>query len=94
MDLANLPDLVIGGVALAPLIVAIVAQAKKLGLPIDYAPYLTGLLSVGGYFAVKLIEIYPWLAQGAEWAATAVVIFMVTSGFYQLQKIAPKGRVR
>lgn len=87
MDFSVIQDLAIGGTALVPLIIGLVALAKRLQWINDAnAPYLAGILSVVGYVAVELLKVYPQFMVVAAPVATSVYIFLVVSGVYQLGK--------
>lgn len=85
-----LGDLAIGGVSVVPLVIGLVTLAKNLGMPPRYAPYLNGALSVAGFFAASAVASHPALLEVAEPVATAIVIFLMSSGVYQLSKSRPK----
>lgn len=76
-------DLTIGGIALIPVIVALVELAKMLGLPVDFAPWLTGALAVVGYVLVILVTAHPEFLQAVTVGLTAVIIFLSATGLYK-----------
>lgn len=84
LDLFN--GMLIGGVSLVPLIVGLIALAKRLGMPVKYAPWLNGGLATGGYVTLRMVGDNPIFQQYAEIVATAVVIFLITSSTYQFGK--------
>lgn len=86
MDLSLIQDIMIGGIALAPLVVGLVALAKKLGLPDEYAPWANGTLAVVAVMASKVMEMYPQYTEYFVVAATAVMVFLSASGIYQFGK--------
>ena len=75
-------ELQIGAIALAPIIVGLVEVAKALGLNVKYAPWLTGLLSLVAYGGVVAVQQNPALLQPLIYALNAVIIFLVSTGFY------------
>ncbi len=75
-------ELQIGAVALAPIIVGLVEVAKALGLDVRYAPWLTGGLALLAYGAVVLVQQRPDLLQPMVYALNAIIIFLVSTGFY------------
>ncbi len=75
-------ELQIGAVALAPIIVGLVEVAKALGLDVKYAPWLTGLLSLVAYAGVVAVQQRPELLQPMIYALNALIIFLVSTGFY------------
>jgi len=79
-------DLILEGVALAPIISAIIEVAKKLGLDVKYAPWLNAALSVLAFALIVVINNNPTLAQPAVIAVNALVIFLTTAGFYDRAK--------
>lgn len=88
MDWGNI---VIGGVAIAPLIVALIEWLKNQGLPSQYAAWLCGGLAVVAYVvSAILIPMYPDLAQYAQWVVGALVVFLTSTGVYQLTKPTTK----
>ena len=87
-----MPELAIGGIALAGIIVGIIQMAKGLGLPTKYAPWLNGSLSVLFYALVILVAQRPDLLQPVTLGLNAVVIFLVAAGFYdRAQAVLAKG---
>lgn len=83
-----MPDvsLQIGSILLVPVIVAIIEVAKRLGMPVEYAPWANGALSVLAYGAVVLVAQRPDLLQPLTYALTAIVIFLSAAGFYDTAK--------
>jgi len=83
-----IPDLNIGGIALAPVIVALIELAKKFGLPSKYAIYVNAAFSVGAYFATFYLtshaEVLPWGIAVIK----AFIIFLTTAGLYDVSQNA------
>ena len=79
-------DLTIGGIALVPLIVALVEIAKQIGLETKYAPWLIGFLSVVGYVLVEGIKMYPQYENYVIMALTMLLVFLSSTGFYTVAK--------
>ena len=77
-------DLSIGSIALIPVIVALVELAKQVGLPADYAPWLTGVLSVAGYALVQLVAARPDLLEPVTIGLTGLIIFLAATGLYKV----------
>jgi len=77
-----MPELAIGGIALAGVIVAIIQVAKRLGLPSHLAPWLNGGLSVLFYALVVVVAQKPDLLQPVTLGLNALVIFLAAAGFY------------
>jgi uncharacterized membrane protein YccF (DUF307 family) len=75
-------ELQIGAIALAPVIVAIIEVVKALGLPVKYAPWVSGALSVLGYALVIVVQRDPSLLEPIGYVLNALVIFLVATGFY------------
>ena len=75
-------DLKVGDIVLLPLIVAIVEGAKEVGLPTKWARLLTGLLCVGGYALMLLVQAYPEYAQYVTMVLTAGSLFFASTGLY------------
>ena len=89
--LIDFQNVVIGGVAIAPLVILIVAVAKHYGFPADKAAMLNGAVSaVLWIVATVLIPMYPVIADVAYYVIGVVVIYAVSSGIYQLGKPAEK----
>lgn len=74
--------LVVGGLALPPIIVAVVELAKRLGMPTKYAPYLNGLLSLLGYGAVILTQLKPETTSLVTYVLGGLVVFLMGAGIY------------
>lgn len=88
-DFSLIANLTIGGVAAVPIIIGLVALLKRLqwlGEGDKYAPYAAGALSVVAYGVVELLKVYPDFLTYATPIATAVYIFLVVSGVYQVAK--------
>lgn len=93
LDFSLIQDLAIGGVALVPIIIGLVSLLKRfgwLGADDQYAPYAAGALSVAAYGAVEALRLYPQFLAYAVPVTTAVFIFLVVSGVYQLAKTNSK----
>lgn len=85
-----LEGIMVGGIALAPLVVGLVALAKKIGLPEQYAPWANGALAVVAVVGAQFMELYPDYTQYFVMAATAVMTFLSASGVYQFGKTIKK----
>jgi hypothetical protein len=81
-------ELQIGAIALAPIIVGLVEVAKALGLDVKYAPWLTGGLALLAYAAVVAVQQRPELLQPMVYALNALIIFLVSTGFYNRAQAA------
>jgi len=80
-------DIVVGGVAIAPLIVALIELLKGFGLPVKFAPALCGVLAVGAYVvSAVVIPAYPEVAVYAQWIVGALLVFLTATGAYQIVK--------
>ena len=79
-------ELVIGGIALAPIIVALIELAKRLGLPSGYAPYLNAVLSVIAYVAVYYLGLYPGYTDWVVIGLNILLIFLSGAGLYTTVK--------
>ena len=78
--------LILEGVALAPIIAALIEVAKTLGLDVKYAPWFNAALSVLGFAAIIYVQQNPALAEPLVIALNALVIFLTTAGFYDRAK--------
>jgi peptidoglycan/LPS O-acetylase OafA/YrhL len=82
------PDLQLGTIALAPIIVALVGLAKSLGMPTKYAPWLNGALALVGYGLIVVVQLVPAALDPTTYLLNAVIIFLSAAGFYdRTQKI-------
>jgi hypothetical protein len=86
-----MPELQLAGVALAPVIVALVGVAKKLGMDTRYAPWLNGGLSVAFYGLMVLSQLVPGTLEPMTYAVNALVIFLAAAGFYDRYQAVAKG---
>ena len=76
-------ELTIGTIALAPVIVALIQLAKtKLGLPVEYAPWLNAGLSVTFYALVVFLAQRPDLLEATTIGLNGLVIFLAAAGVY------------
>lgn len=92
-------ELVVGGIALLPIIVALVEGLKRIGLPTKYAPLANAVLSVLGYGIMVVLGLD--IAQGLVVAGmplpefvghvlTALIVFLGAAGLYdRTQNILP-----
>ena len=87
----EVPELLIGGIYIVPVIIGLVELAKTIGLPTRYAPWLNGALSVLFYGVTVLLRERPGLEPVAVVILTAVLLFLVNSGVYN---VAAKPAVR
>lgn len=78
----DLPELVVGGILLVPIIVALVELAKSVGLPTQYAPWLNGVLSLAAYGLVVLVAQVPDALEPVTYGLNALIIFLSAAGFY------------
>ena len=81
-------DLIIGGIALGPIITALVQLAKKFGLPSGYAPYLNAGLSVLGYFGMVMLGLHPGFTEWVVVVLQILIIFLSAAGVYSTVKWA------
>ncbi len=79
-------EIYIGSVALAPLIVALVEVAKRLGFPSRYAPWLNATLSVIAYGGMLVVQANPQLEQPVTVALNLLVTFLTAAGIYDIGK--------
>ena len=87
-----LEGIMIGGIALAPLVVGLVALAKKLGMPDKYAPWANGTLAVVAVIGAQVLQLYPDYTVYFVMVATAVMTFLSASGVYQFGKTTIKSK--
>lgn len=82
MDFANIS---LGGVALAPVIVAIIELLKRTGIvKDDWAAWVNAGLSVAAYFAVWYVGQYPESLSVASVIINALVVFLTGAGVYHV----------
>lgn len=82
------PELTIQGIALIPIVVAIVRLATAYGLSKDYAPLVTALLTVAGYALTLLVQFGYVPAMPVEIGLTALTLFLVQMGVYSFFKFS------
>ena len=87
-----MPELQLAGVLLAPVVVALVGVAKKLGMPVKYAPWLNGGLSVLFYGLMVLAQLVPGSIEPMTYGVNALVIFLAAAGFYDRYQAIGKSR--
>ena len=75
-------QLMLGGVALMPIIVAVVELFKKFGLPTSWCPWITALLSALCYGLVVWLGTKPEYLATVQTGLTILVIFLGATGFY------------
>ncbi len=80
----------IEGIAIAPIIVAIIALAKHYNFPKEHAPLLNAVLSLVGYGVFISVQ-NGWAdATVVVYVLNAVIIFVAGAGLYDLaQKRIP-----
>jgi hypothetical protein len=76
------PDLQLGTIALAPIIVALVGIARALGMPTKYAPWLNGALALVGYGLIIVAQLAPAALDPVTYLLNALIIFLSAAGFY------------
>jgi predicted neutral ceramidase superfamily lipid hydrolase len=81
-------ELMLGTVALAPIIVALVQVFKALGVPSKYAPWFNAALSVLAYALIVAVERDPMLAEPVNILLNALVIFLSAAGLYETARYA------
>ena len=79
-------DLIIGGMAAAPVIFAIIEAAKALGMDVKYARWANGLLSLAAYAVIQAVELGQIDSQYVTWAIFGLAVFLGTAGFYDVTK--------
>lgn len=80
----QIPELLVGGIPLIPIILALVQVAKGLGMDVKYAPYMNGVLSVLGYALMVFIKQRPDLEGIVVVILTGLLLFLVNAGVYDL----------
>jgi hypothetical protein len=80
----EVPELLIGGIYIVPIIIGLVELAKTLGMPTQYAPWANGVLSVVFYIVTVVLKQRPDLESTVAVILTAVLLFLVNSGVYNV----------
>lgn len=83
-----MPELVISGIVLAPIVAGLVELAKHYGLPSGYAPWLNLLLSALAGGLVLFIQAKPELLTPVVLCLQVIILFLSTAGFYTTAKWA------
>lgn len=86
-----MPELMVDGILLAPIVVALIELFKRLGMPLEYALWANGALSLLGYGLVVLIVQQPELVEPVKIGLNALVVFLVGAGLYSSVKYALRG---
>lgn len=81
-------ELKIGDVLLLPLIMAIVEGAKTVGMPVEWARWLTGLLAVLFYGLMMVYNAMPEYQTYITALITVIGLFLGTTGLYTFTKSA------
>lgn len=78
-------NIIIGGVAVMPLIVALIEWLKGQGMDVKFAPWICGALAVVAYVvSAILIPMYPQVAVYAQWVVGALSVFLAATVGYQV----------
>ncbi len=75
-------ELTVGTIALAPVIVAVVEGAKKLGLAKVYLPWLNAILALVFFSLMTVVTQRPDLLVPVTIGLNGLVIFLVGAGLY------------
>jgi len=85
------PELYLGGVALAPVIAAVIAGLRLLGLPKKFAPWANFILMAVAYAGVIYVTNVPESLDVATFVLNTLVGFLAVAGLYdRTQKLAQK----
>lgn len=77
-------ELVIGGIALLPIVVGIVEFAKRVfDLPSEHAPILNGTLTAMAYALMVFVRNNPGYEEIVAGVLMGVVVFLANAGFYE-----------
>ena len=82
--------IVVGSVAFAPIVSAIIDLAKKIGLPVKLAPWLNLLLSIVVVIIWQLVSMGQLDTTTVEMAASVVVCFLAAFGVYKSQLLSSR----
>jgi hypothetical protein len=83
-----MPELVIGGILLGPVLMGIIQVLKHYGLPERYAPFANLALSFLAGLLVLLVQMRPDILQPVTLALQIVILFLSTAGYYTTAKWA------
>ena len=86
----NVPELQLGAILLAPIIVAIIELVKKAGMPTQYAPWANAGLSVLGYGLILFVEQMPQYEEPALMVLNMLLVFLSAAGVYDVAKRTAK----
>jgi hypothetical protein len=87
-----MPDITIGSIAAAPLVVALIQVAKAFGFPTKYAPWLNAVLTCLAYGVMLLLQTYPQWEQPVIVALNLLVTFLTAAGVYDIGKNLLEGK--
>jgi uncharacterized membrane protein YccF (DUF307 family) len=76
-------ELMLGTVALAPVIAALVQAVKALGVPSKFAPWFNGAFSILAYGVIIMVKRDPAMAEPVTILLNALVIMLSAAGFYE-----------
>jgi len=83
-----MPELVIGGILLGPVLVALIQAFKHYGLPEQYAPFANLGLSALAGLLVLVVQMKPELLTPVTLALQVLILFLSTAGYYTTAKWA------
>lgn len=78
----EVPELVIGGIFMAPIVIALVELAKRIGMKTEFAPWLNGIISVLFYGVTVLIKERPDLEAIFVTITSGLLLFLFNAGVY------------
>lgn len=82
LQTADLPPLEFGGIALAPVIVAVVELLKRVGLPTQYAPVANAVLSALVYVGITYVNAGTIPAGLVGYVLNTLLYFLSAYGLY------------
>lgn len=82
----ELPDLFYGSIAITPVIVALVALFKKVGMSSDFAPWAVVILTALFFGLIVLTNVFPDIREPMTVALNVGITLLATFGLYDVQK--------
>lgn len=77
-----MPELIIGGIALGPIVVALVELAKALGLPRRFWPFATVAFSTAAFALVQVVGLNPDFTLYVVPVLQILIIVLTALGYY------------
>jgi len=82
----EMPSLFYGSVAIGPVIVALIAILKRLGLPAQFAVWANVVLALVFVALIYITGIYPGIQVPMTTAINVIVMILAAAGVYDVQQ--------